>query len=426
MNNLLSQAVGLDYDEEGNVLPQSKQIQNPTLDPSMSLDQLRDQADAPLFVQPSELQSTEIADISTRSAMPKAPANYMQDAMDEADSQDVMSELEIPSQLANFQGAPVDGLQAPQMPESPLSRRERLFQEYMNLQKNSQKELEDARSRDRMLKVGGSIGDALATYLNAQSQMNVKAPGVQVQQGAGLGKVADMFQTAPDKASDMKQRREDLLAQYKALAEGDARALQERKIAAYEKQVEGRDKLQKEKPTVGEQTIDREFAKKYNEWATAGKADYEENAQILKDAINDLETGKVSTGSVSGVTSRIPGVRTDTRELETRVRKAVNGMLRATLGAQFTEEEGKRIFEQTFDPFASPEENVKNMQTELAKIEKRKNLIEQQGEVFKQRKTLSGYEAPETMPTSVSKVKEVRQGDNIFDANTGKFLRKAQ
>jgi hypothetical protein len=418
MNNLLSQGAGLDYDEEGNIIPQEQQIANPVLDPTVSLQQLREQGNAPQIFRPQEAESITSA--------PQMPANYMQSAMDEADSQSAMSELEMPSQLANFQGVPVDRSQAPQMPESPLSRREKLFQEYMNLQKNSQKELEDARSSDRMLKVGGSIGDALATYLNAQSQMNVKAPGVQVQQGAGLGKVADMFQTAPDKASDMKQRREDLLAQYKALAEGDDRALQERKISAYEKQVEGRDKLQQEKPTVGEQTVDREFAKKYNEWATGGKADYEENAQILIDAIQDLNSGKVSTGSLAGAASKVPGVRTDTRELETRVRKSLNSMLRATLGAQFTQEEGERIFQQTFDPFASPKENVKNMQTELSKLEKRKNLIEQQGEVFKQRKTLAGYEAPETMPNSDNMIKEVRQGSNIFDANTGKFLRKAQ
>jgi hypothetical protein len=359
---------------------------------------------------------------------------YIQDAMDEANNQE-SSVTGVPANLLTKdtftpqeenQPEDIGASQAPQMSESPLSHREKLFQEYMDLQKNSQKELQDARSQDRMLKVGGSIGDALATYINAQNQMNVKAPGVQVQQGAGLGKVADMFATAPDKASDMKQRREDLLAQYKALSEGDDRALQERKIAAYEKQVQGRENLQQGKPTVGEQTVDREFAKKYNEWATGGKADYEENAQILKDAIEDLNSGKVSTGSLAGGMSRIPGARTDTRELETRVRKSLNSMLRSTLGAQFTQEEGERIFQQTFDPFASPEENVKNMQTELSKLEKRKNLIEQQGEVFKQRKTLSGYEAPETMPTSASPVKEVRQGDNIFDANTGKFLRKAQ
>jgi hypothetical protein len=102
-------------------------------------------------------------------------------------------------------------------------------------------------------------------------------------------------------------------------------------------------------------------------------------------------------------------------------------MLKATLGSAFTAEEGERVFEQTFDPFASSEENVKNMQTELSKIEKRKNLIEQQGEVFKQRKTLAGYEAPETMPSSnrtVTIVGPSGQEAKMTEENAKKYLSK--
>ena len=91
--------------------------------------------------------------------------------------------------------------------------------------------------------------------------------------------------------------------------------------------------------------------------------------------------------------SDIPGYRSKTRELETRVRKAINGMLRATLGAQFTEKEGERIFQQTFDPYASPDENVKNMETELAKLEKRKDSIKERTKYFNKNKTLAGYES---------------------------------
>lgn len=104
------------------------------------------------------------------------------------------------------------------IPEKPMSKSEALIAEYNKMLGRDQESLAEARKRDRMLKVGGALGDALATYLNAQSQMNVKAPGVQVQQGAGLGKIADMFATAPEIQSDIAQRRQDLLAQYKLLA----------------------------------------------------------------------------------------------------------------------------------------------------------------------------------------------------------------
>lgn len=283
-----------------------------------------------------------------------------------------------------------------------LTRAQKLLEEYRSGLGRDREALKQARDDDRMLRIGGSIGDALATYLNAQNQMNVKAPGVQVQQGAGLGKVADLFARAPEVADDLKNRREDLIAEYRALAEENARNLQAKRVAAYEKQVENSIKKSnpQTKPTIGQQTLDREFAKDYNDWRTGGKADFEENKQIFEEAIGALESGNVSTGTLAGVGARTPGVRTETRELETRVRKALNSMLRATLGAQFTEKEGEKIFQQTFDPFASPDENVKNMRTELNKIQKRAQALEQQGQVFEEQGTLKGFQA--SQPRSLS------------------------
>jgi hypothetical protein len=114
-----------------------------------------------------------------------------------------------------------EDLPEPPAQETPMSKSEALMAEYNKLLGKGQEDLAEARRRDRMLKVGGSLGDALATYLNARSQMNVKAPGVQVQQGAGLGKVADMFATSPEIASDIAQRREAMMKQYAELAKGE-------------------------------------------------------------------------------------------------------------------------------------------------------------------------------------------------------------
>lgn len=189
--------------------------------------------------------------------------------------------------------------------------------------------------------------------------------------------------------------------------------LKERELDLKEKElgakIKEKEEKQSEKLSEGEKVIDREFAKKYNDWRTGGKADYEENKKIFVEAIGalgkDLETGKkipakVSTGTASGVGARIPVVRTDTRELETRVRKAINGMLRATLGAQFTEQEGERIFNQTFDPFADASENIKNMETELAKIQKRADAFESQGQFFVKNKSLRDYPVQSGSPSN--------------------------
>lgn len=114
-----------------------------------------------------------------------------------------------------------DDLPKPPAGDTSLSKSEALIAEYNKMLGRDQEALAEARKTDRMLKVGGALGDALATYLNAKSQMNVKAPGVQVQQGAGLGKVADMFATAPGIQSDIAARRENLMKQYAELAKGE-------------------------------------------------------------------------------------------------------------------------------------------------------------------------------------------------------------
>ena len=261
--NLLTQMAGIDLDEEGNPLPIDRQVKNQVLDPSMSVEQLVDQRDAPLFVQPSELQRTEVSDINTR---PINKSNYMDAAQQEADDQSLpMSESE---QDFNYgRGVVESGQETPESfaskfgerayqpvsqnleAEAPMSAQEKMMAEYKSMQDQDRQDLQEARSSDRNLKMGGAIGDALATYLNAKGQMKVKAPGVQVQQGAGLGKIADMFATAPDMAADSKSRQENLLAQYKLLHAGEmtpyqqmALALADKRLGLQEKQEQGRDK----------------------------------------------------------------------------------------------------------------------------------------------------------------------------------------
>lgn len=195
--------------------------------------------------------------------MATIPQDYMDQAIEESNNQPVVPDVEdlsgpIPagvvesgqvSQQAFDQMRGNSPSVQPQIDvqQPAMSSQEQLLAEFKRMREADQKALDEARSSDRMLKMGGAIGDALATVINARSQMNVKAPGVQVQQGAGLGKVADMFATAPDLASDAKARREDLLAQYKLLLGGEmtpyqriALALADKRLKLQEKQEEGK------------------------------------------------------------------------------------------------------------------------------------------------------------------------------------------
>jgi multimeric flavodoxin WrbA len=187
-----------------------------------------DEADAPLFVQPTELGSAELIDGEVLSpiTMPMRELNInpmQQGPTEEEVYQDQAGlggtkDIEAKFDQNVAQGYGLDSSLSPNIqPQAPMSPQEKMMAEYKAMQEQDRKDLQDARSSDRNLKMGGAIGDALATYLNARGQMNVKAPGVQVQQGAGLGKIADMFATAPDVQKNMESR----LAEYKALQGGE-------------------------------------------------------------------------------------------------------------------------------------------------------------------------------------------------------------
>jgi hypothetical protein len=201
--------------------------------------------------------------------------------------------------------------------ETPLAKSERLLADY-------EKSLQEARKSDRMLKIGGALGDALATYLNAQGQMNVKAPGVQVQQGAGLGKVADMFATAPEIASDLKDRREALLNQYKQLASAEEnkldRALKERQVKAYEDQTKAQaDKAKAEaKKDAKEETSKPSFEEKENI-----KANVKERVQEAKE---NRELKKQLEPAIDNVKDQIKNVK-DALELINKTKLVGTGPL---------------------------------------------------------------------------------------------------
>jgi len=206
-------------------------------------------------------------------------------------------------------------------PEAPMSAQDKLLKEYLQLfGKDTTDELKSARDRDRMLKIGGSIGDALATYINAQGQMNAKVPGVQVQQGAGLGKVADMFATAPEIQSDIATRREALMNQYKQLA---MQQMSEAKRESAAKIAENRNKTILEAAQIGASgrsdlaEIGRENKK--NELIDKNtiklKSDLTESQAVATTISNvekllgfNLDDVDLETGTVKGKPVDIPGV----------------------------------------------------------------------------------------------------------------------
>lgn len=267
-----------------------------------------------------------------------------------------------PTKLADL--APAEdkaaaGATPDQGPKKPLTAQEQLMADYVKLSETSPEELKKARDRDRMLKIGGSIGDALATYLNAQGQMNVKAPGVQVQQGAGLGKVADMFATAPEIESDLATRREALMKQYTQLA---MQQMSEAKRETATKIAENRNKTTIEAAQIGasgrSELAETGRENKKNELIDKNtiklKSDLTES-QAVATTISDVEKllgfnlddVDLKTGMVKGKPVDLPGVNiygkgrttfysSEARELDDTMSKLFNVELKNRSGVSVT------------------------------------------------------------------------------------------
>lgn len=225
--NLIDQAAGLTG------------VKNPVLAPEMTLPELQDRVNDPLFVAPDLLGKLEFNDVATGSPEFQNPDKTIGTAP-------VVSKNNQTSDNKDNKSNPNGNNPSSQ----EKSAKEALLQEYLNLTKKQETELDNARQSDRNLALIGALGDSLGTYLNAKGQMNVKAPGVKVEQGVGAANIAKQFQNADQISSDLKGRREALLAQYRQMAIDENarlnRDLQRDKINSYERRAdEGRGMAQK-------------------------------------------------------------------------------------------------------------------------------------------------------------------------------------
>lgn len=142
-------------------------------------------------------------------------------------------------------------------------------------------------------------------------------------------------------------------------------------------------KQEREIKSTGEKEVARETGKEYVAYmANGGRASISSSIRRLEDAANALETGNVKTG---GVTTTIPGFRSDSVqvmlnpkmvEMRTEAQSALNNVLRQTLGAAFTKDEGERVLNQVWDDKQSPSVNAKKIREKL--VELRSNVADKE------------------------------------------------
>lgn len=140
--------------------------------------------------------------------------------------------------------------------------------------------------------------------------------------------------------------------------------------------------------------LDKQFAKDYNDWSSGGNVRVETNLQRLRDARADLLKAKDDFFSVSG---RYDALMPDALrgEKSLMIQKNVQGpafaALKEILGGQFTEQEGKKIAADAYDPRLPPEENLNKIDRAIAELEAKTKDKSRKAQYFEQNRSLRGY-----------------------------------
>jgi hypothetical protein len=169
--------------------------------------------------------------------------------------------------------------------------------------------------------------------------------------------------------------------------------------------VDNREPVAPPKPQTAKEKLDLTFAQQ-KEDETFGTAILEEDKKLLtyrkdeadlKDAMRVLGSGQ-GTGKWIGVKDALGILSfTDPEAKATydRVTGIVQRTLRETLGAQFTEVEGKMLMDRAYNPLLSQEENAKRVRRLLGEIKTAKQSKEAMARYWKENNgSLVGYTGP--------------------------------
>lgn len=151
--------------------------------------------------------------------------------------------------------------------------------------------------------------------------------------------------------------------------------------------------------TPGRKAADVAFGKEYVDFNTTGLPTAEKGIGTLEQARQELkDKGGELTGPIRGAMPDFIRAFTNPEAVavKERIRGAVQSTLKSTLGAQFTEKEGERIFNNAYNDRLSPEENINRLDRIIAELKGGKESKQAMGDYFEQKGTLTGYKGGKT------------------------------
>jgi hypothetical protein len=203
--------------------------------------------------------------------------------------------------------------------------------------------------------------------------------------------LADRQGTAEEKAAMRGEREED-----RKIKRMTAEALLEQK----RKQGEASSPMGK-----AQAAQDADWVKRYNEWTTTDRGTFDKNIEALDDAISKLETsGSSGTLGLTGTAHRfIPDKLRpdDSIAVQEQAQAALQGALKATLGAQFTALEGQQVLSRGYNPGLSPAENVKKLKAERERLLNNAKIMNDMSRYYEQQGTVKGFQDPRSFNPGV-------------------------
>lgn len=151
--------------------------------------------------------------------------------------------------------------------------------------------------------------------------------------------------------------------------------------------------------TPGRKSADMAFGKDYVDWTGGGIASAEKGLNSLRGARQQLmpKEGQVRDDISGGLRGKFPDfIRSITNPeavaVKDTIRGAVMNTLKATLGSQFTNAEGERIFNLAYNDQLPEAENIKKLDAVLGELETMYKAKQSQAEHFEQQGTLTGWQ----------------------------------
>ena len=358
------------------------------------------------------MMSEEVAPMSLGEPASLPEVAPMQDTVEQKAKQDVVNKT-INSEVAAPNAAKDSGLKREPAIEKvetveqveqaakPKSLDD-LMREYLGGRERHVADLKVARESDKRANAFAQLAGNLANL--AQSDMQARS-------GANIKKTDFSKMPKFDDASaierDRKSQLDDLLTAKKLQdITKDAKGLsefQKRTLGLKERELDIKEREAKDKPkkldiTKAQEAVDKEFAKTYAKYRTAGGfQDARKQLGQLREASDYLGSDEAKKSSrLTGVLPKSMRDLTSPKKaaIEDAIAEVVQRTLRENLGGQFSEKEGQALIDRAYNPRLSAEENQKRVGRLIQQVEDAIVAKESAARYYEEHGTLQNYDGP--------------------------------